>query len=165
MQFPHLVEKLRFLFLFIVLIVFLLLKASDLAIAHLQVANYIFVFLLLYSFWVISHEKKIIWLSIGFLGMIEISLIPGLSLYPTMSLLFFRDVVTTIFFALMFISCVNFTLKDVKVNITTLFGSLSAYLFLGLFWAYLFLSLMFANPHSFKGLPKGWRKGLWKTSS
>lgn len=153
MQFPHLVEKLRFLFLFIVLIVFLLLKASDLAIAHLQVANYIFVFLLLYSFWVISHEKKIIWLSIGFLGMIEISLIPGLSLYPTMSLLFFRDVVTTIFFALMFISCVNFTLKDVKVNITTLFGSLSAYLFLGLFWAYLFLSLMFANPHSFKGLP------------
>ena len=152
MAFPHIVERLRFLFLFIVLIVFLLLKASELSIAHMQVANYLFIFLLLYSLWVISHEKRIIWFSLGFLGILEISLIPGISLYPTMPLKFVRDIITTAFFALMFISCVNFTLKDIKVNVTTLFGSLSAYLFLGLFWAYLFQSLMYANPDSFKGL-------------
>lgn len=152
MRFSRIVERLRFLFLFIVLVVYLLVNASQLAIAHLQVAHYIFVCLLLYSVWVISHEKRVIWLSIVFLGLIELTLIPGLSLRPSMLLLFFRDVGATLFYALMFVSCVNFTLKDVKVNITTLFGSLSAYLFLGLFWAYLFQTLMYANPHSFKGL-------------
>ncbi|WP_367606306.1 potassium channel family protein [Legionella sp. W05-934-2] len=153
MKHPHIIERLRFLFLFLVLVGYLLLNASQLSIANLQVAHYVFVILLLYSFWVISHEKRVIWLSIGFLGLIEISLLPGLSIYPTMTLKFFRDIVTTCLFALLFVSCVNFTLKDEKVNVTTLFGSLSAYLFLGLCWAYLFQALMYGNPDSFNGLP------------
>lgn len=152
MQFLHPIERLRFLFLFIVLITFLLIKSCQLAISDLQIADLVFVFLLVYSLWVISHEKRIIWLSIGCLVLIIVSLFPGMAFYPTMSLMFFRVLVTALFYALMAVSCVNFTLKDKEVNITTLFGSLSAYLFLGLFWANLFQSLMYSNPHAFHGL-------------
>lgn len=56
------------------------------------------------------------------------------------------------FFLLLAVICLRLTLKDKTISITTLFGSLSSYLFIGLAFAYFYLIVYLLYPNTFSGL-------------
>ncbi len=56
------------------------------------------------------------------------------------------------FLILMAFFCLFFTLQDRTISITTIFGSLSVYLFIGFVFAYIYLFMETVSPMSFSGL-------------
>ncbi|WP_198009974.1 potassium channel family protein [Legionella tunisiensis] len=63
-----------------------------------------------------------------------------------------QDIFCYLLFLLMTAGCLRYTLADKTISATTLFGSLSAYLFIGLAYAYLDLFVYMLDPGAFLGL-------------
>src|SRR3990167_6367801 len=63
-----------------------------------------------------------------------------------------QSFIAMIFFCLMTAATLRLTINDKTISITTLFGSLSGYLFIGLAFAYLYLVLYAIHPQNFSGL-------------
>lgn len=57
----------------------------------------------------------------------------------------------TLFYSLMFYACIYYTLKDEVITLTCLFGSLCAYLFLGLIFASLYQWILIVDNTAFVG--------------
>ncbi|KTD43135.1 ion channel [Legionella parisiensis] len=64
----------------------------------------------------------------------------------------FRTILVIIYLIMLNYFCLYITLKDQTINLTTLFGSISGYLFIGLTFAYIYLLLELLSPASFSGL-------------
>ncbi len=148
----NLIHKLRFLFLFILTVIYCFSKAVDLAFPYIDFKDAFLLGLILASLLVISHKEH--WLKYVLLAivLIEFALTLLAYLYPERILDMVKMLIATAYFLLMAIACNYFTFKDRNINITTLFGSLSSYLYIGLFFSYLYLFLELANPASFSGL-------------
>ncbi|MFJ1269588.1 potassium channel family protein [Legionella lytica] len=147
-----LIKKWRFLFLFFVILTFCLFRAIEAQTGKQSIADLFLVALIIVSLIAIAEHKEKLIHGLFILGMLEISLIAvnlWLISFPDHFLKLFFGV---LFFLLMTITCVKLTLQDKTISVTTLFGSLSAYLFIGLTFAYLYLLVYLIYPQAINGL-------------
>jgi len=146
------IKKLRFLFLFIVLISFFYLKAVSPSSEWFFLKDWFFIFLIIVSILVIGHKEK--WLiSVMLLILLIEAFIHLLSFFIALELIEVIEMtVSSLFCILMAVACIYISLKDKTISITTMFGPLSAYLFIGLFFAYIYIMMQLLLPSSFQGL-------------
>ncbi|CDZ76504.1 Ion channel [Legionella massiliensis] len=146
-----LLKKLRFLFLFIVILAFCLLRAIVAQTGQRPILDIFFLVLIVLSLIGIAEQKQKFIYSLFLLGAIEISLILMNFWSVNFPIHSLKLLFAVLFFLLMTIACLRLTLKDKTISITTLFGSLSAYLFIGLTFAYLYLLIYLFYPQSITG--------------
>ncbi|RMX22070.1 hypothetical protein EAS68_00635 [Legionella jordanis] len=151
----RLIEQLRFLFLFAVLILFCITKALDAQFGFWGLGDLVLFALIAFSLVLIGKGARrflilLIVLSIAELLSILLSILLAHPMTGPIKAFF-----TTFYFLLMAAVCLRYTFSDKTIDITTLFGSLSAYLFIGLSFAYLYSLLNFINPYAFSGLETG----------
>ncbi|WP_058533481.1 potassium channel family protein [Legionella saoudiensis] len=147
-----LIKKWRFLFLFFVILLFCLLKAIEAQTGIQTVADLFLISLISASLIAIAERKQKLIYGLFILGILEIGLIAvnlWLINFPNH---FLKLLFGLLFFLLMTVTCIKLTLQDKTISITTLFGSLSAYLFIGLTFAYLYLLIYQIYPQSISGL-------------
>jgi len=150
-----LIQRLRFLFLFIVLIGFCLFKGFEMEYGAWRLADYFFAGLILFSILVIGDNKKklLFWLLIPAIA--ELILL-GTQLYIELPYyMVFKYSIGIIFSILMAVACLFYTLADEEINITTLFGSLSAYLFIGIAYSFLYLIFVAISPATIQSIEPG----------
>ncbi|WP_419418762.1 potassium channel family protein [Legionella sp. D16C41] len=147
-----LVRKMQFLFLFFTILLFCFAKALEAQIGLWHITDIVLVILIVTSILVIGEKEHrlFMWLTIiGILQLIE-TFISHLLPYTFFESI--RSFLAVIFFGLMTIACLQLTLRNKVINMATLFGSLSAYLFIGLSFAYLYLMIYTLDPYSLSGL-------------
>lgn len=141
----------RFLFLFITTLLFCLTIAVNAELKLPQLSNFIFAVLLMASLLVIGEKEDKIFVALLVLLMLQLLQI-FLSMWVThVALELFKAIVAVVFFLLLTVACLRLTLCDKTISVTTLFGSLSGYLFIGLSFAYLYLALYAIFPQDFIG--------------
>lgn len=134
-----LIKKFRFLFLFFVILIFCLFRAIDAQIDIQPIADWFLIILIIISLLVIAEHKQKLLHGLFILGVLEICLIAINIWIISFPENFLKLLFGLLFFLLMTGTCIELTLQDKTISITTLFGSLSAYLFIGLTFAYLYL--------------------------
>jgi Ion channel len=134
------------------MIVFFIFKSLSIEIVRHELTTIAFLLLIIYSLYVIGHKKRFLILALGFSGIGELFFILSEDYIDSHSLLVLKLIFAVIFFALMTYACLLFTLQDKRISVTTLFGSLCAYLFIGLLWAYLYHLLMAIDSQAFIGI-------------
>lgn len=148
----RLMRKLRFLFLFLITLLFCLITAVNAQWRLAPVTDFIFAAVFLTSVIVIDEKEDKLFVSLVVLGLIQLIQIT-LNIWMThTALALFKVFFGMSFFILLTIACLRLTLQDKTISITTLFGSLSGYLFIGLAFAYLYLVMYLFDPQSFSGL-------------
>ncbi|KTD53750.1 Inward rectifier potassium channel Kirbac3, 1 [Legionella santicrucis] len=147
-----LISRYRFLALFIILIAFCLFKAVYAELGWTDRTDVVFGLLTASSLLIIGQNKHVL-LFITALVLLKITLlILQYFFFNETALNVIRLFTVIIFLILMTYFCLCFTLQDQTISITTLFGSLSAYLFIGFIFAYIYLLIELVNPSSFAGL-------------
>lgn len=146
-----LLGKLRFLFLFCIILLFCLCKAIEAQVGSMVIMDLFLIVLIIASLLVISEKKQRLVMGLILLGLLQIALILVDLWIKTFSFYTLKLSITMSFFALMTVACLRLTLQDKAINITTLFGSLSSYLFIGLSFAYFYLTIYSLSPHAFSG--------------
>jgi len=149
---PHLIARYRFLALFIILIAFCLVKAANTQLAYFARIDIFFAGFIASSLLIIGQKNTLLRLFIVFfmaayLILLFLQIHHGSILIEALKSLF-----TAFFFISMACFCLFFTLQDKTISLTTIFGSLSVYLFIGLFFAYIYLFIEAVSPMSFSGL-------------
>lgn len=147
-----LIKKTRFLFLFIVILIFCMLRAIEAQTEIKPVADLFLITLIITSLIVISEQSQKFLFYLFLLGMFEICLIIIDIWIINLPEYILKLLFGMLFFLLMTVTCITLTLQDKTISITTLFGSLSAYLFIGLTFAYLYLLIYLLYPQSITGL-------------
>jgi voltage-gated potassium channel len=148
----YLIKRMRFLFLFIVLILFCYSKAVDSLSQWFLMKDMVFLFLIVISFLVIGHKEKWLMSVLLFIVIVELLLFL-LQFYLGEQFVYQIKIIASVFFFfIMTVGCIYYTLQDETISVTTLFGSLSAYLFIGLFFAYSYILIQLYSPISFEGL-------------
>jgi len=145
------IKKTRFLFIFLTTLLFGLVTAIDAELGLHQVADGFFAILLVMGIFAISGNKKkfFVWM-IMLVGIKAMHLV--LKMYLDEHWInAFRAGVAMSFFFIMMVECLCLVLKDKAINMATLFGSMSAYLFMGMGFAYLYLVFFAINPSLFSG--------------
>lgn len=147
-----LITRYRFLSLFVILLAFCLFKAVNAQLGWFNRIDIIFAILTASSLLIIGHKERAALLLIP--TIIIVYLILSVLKYccseSIVNIFRFLSVIT--FLILMTVLCLYFTLKDNTISITTLFGSLSAYLFIGFIFAYTYLFIEWLSPMSFSHL-------------
>ena len=147
-----LMRKLRFLFLFLITLLYCLITAMNAEMGLPKFSDLIFAILLVTSLLVIGEkeDKFLGWLiALGIIQLVQITL----SIWIThVALVALESFFGLCFFLLLTVACLRLTLQDKTISVTTLFGSLSGYLFIGLAFAYLYLMIYAVYPQSFSGL-------------
>lgn len=146
------INRARFLFLFLMVVLFCFFKAIDAQVEWFEFKDLVFLILILVSLLVIGHKEKWLVGALILVALVELSIFI-IQLYVGDAVVeIIKMLISSVFFVLMFVGCIYFTMQDETISITTLFGSLSAYLFLGLFFAYLYVLMELMNPLSFNSL-------------
>lgn len=148
----NLIERLRFLFLFFVLLLFCFIKALDAQFLWEGFADLFLFILIVCSLVVIGEETKRFLLGLIIIAVIELALLTVSFFTDQLMWAVIKAFFTMIYFVLMAAACLHYTLRDKRIDVTTLFGSLSAYLFVGLAYAYLYIFIYTLDPHAFSGL-------------
>ncbi|KTC83430.1 ion channel [Legionella cincinnatiensis] len=146
-----LISRYRFLALFIILIAFCLFKAVYAELGWTDRTDVIFGLLTASSLLIIGQNKHVL-LFITALVLLKIILLILQYYFNETAVNAIRLFTVVIFLTLMTYFCLCFTLRDQTISVTTLFGSLSAYLFIGFIFAYIYLLIELVNPVSFAGL-------------
>ncbi|KTD62568.1 potassium channel family protein [Legionella spiritensis] len=148
----RLLRKLRFLFLFFVILLYCLVRAIEAQTGVWYITDYLLVVLIVASLLVIGQQeqKLLVWL-VG-LALLQTGLILAELWIGKTTAELLKSVFAVLFFLLMTVACIRLTLKDKTISVTTLFGSLSAYLFIGLSFSYLYLFMYSLYPDSISGL-------------
>lgn len=151
----HLINRLRFLFLFIILFLFFIFKAITAQLGwHIASSGIIFGVIIASTLLIIGHKEKLVITLLTAMIIIPL-LLNLLGHYATQnSLVACKMLFIVLFFLLMLIFCLYFTAQDETISITTLFGSISSYLFMGLIFAYLYLFIELISPRSFSTFNK-----------
>ena len=144
-----LIAQYRFVFLFLTLIVFFLTKALSQDHQTEDIANTLFLFIIVYSLYVIGHEKRFLIIVLSLFALAELTVLLSSYFIDSNLLLVLNILFGLLFLLTMTIACLNYTLHDERITVTTLFGSLCAYLFVGLTWAYAYLFIDVIDPQSF----------------
>lgn len=148
----QLILRYRFLSLFMILIFFCLYKAVSTQCGWPDRTDIVFAVIIASTLLIIGNNKNLLALVISLIGSIQIILILLQFYYDTEMLELLRLLIVIIFFVVMTYFCLYFTLQDKTISATTLFGSLSVYLFIGLVFAYIYLFIETVTPMSFSGL-------------
>ncbi|WED42158.1 potassium channel family protein [Legionella cardiaca] len=148
----NVIARLRFLFLFIVLVLFCFSKAVSAQFGLGQLDEFVLFVVIIYSLVIIGDRAKIFLLVLFFLAGLELLFLFLSVLFAFPILQVIKAFFIMLYFALMVAACLRYTFADKTIDITTLFGSLSAYLFIGLAYAYLYLWLSFLDPNAFTNI-------------
>lgn len=148
----RLIRKLRFLFLFLVTLLFCLITALNAEVGMMKIGNFIFAILFVTSLLVIAENEDKFFMALIVLGILQLAQITLSIWFTHVMFLVCESFFGMSFFLLLTIACLQLTLKDKTISITTLFGSLSGYLFIGLAFAYLYLGIEALYPQAFSGL-------------
>lgn len=142
----------RFMFLFILMIIFFIVKATC-PHEYLQyVASITFLILIVYSLAIISDEKPLLWhLSLA-MGALAIGLSLCDLIWPHEGVELLMSVISISFYVIMIYTCLYFSFYDEVVSVTTLFGSLCAYLFIGLTFSSLYELIHHLNNQAFSNV-------------
>lgn len=155
MQSPRLIEKHRFLFLFIVMVIFFLAKSLSGEVQLYDFTSFILLCLIIYSLYVISHKRGFILFAAVFTAVCEVFFVLADQFFKMHTLAIAKTSFAALFFAVMTYACFISVTQDKKISTTTLFGSLCTYFFIGLFWAYLYLCLQTIDSGAFSGIMIG----------
>lgn len=148
----YLINKLRFMLLFFLLILFCLFKAITAQFYWTDPPEIIFAVLIGSCLLVIGHKEKLLLILVAALIVIQIVFL-GLHYCCSKQLIYvLRTILVIIYLIVQNYFCLYVTLKDQTISPITLFGSLSGYLFIGLTFAYIFLLVELLSPTSFSGL-------------
>jgi len=148
----ELINRYRFLYVFIVLVLFFLIKAVNEQFGWFKLADILLAVIVVSSLFIIGHREQLLLSIISTI----IALIIGfhlLEFYISLTAIAEIRLVVSIGFLIFLTSyCLYFTAQDKTVSVTTLFGPICSYLFMGLIFAqiYLFIELLF--PNSFSGI-------------
>lgn len=139
------------MFLFILLIFYLLIENVSQDSIVLILTNLSLVILIVYSLYIIGNKKRLLIIAYGLLGCSVIILYIS-EQFQILSFHFHTVGITLsfLFFFLMMTSCLRSTLEDEKISITTLFGAICSYLFIGLAWSYLYSLIYHFNGAAFQ---------------
>lgn len=148
----HFIDQYRFLFLFILILDHLICKAVSPTEWVSTVNSLGLLLIIIYSIYVIGKHESYLWLAALIAGASAIGLELVYEFRPQPEILVVSPIIAAMFHAIMVYACLYFTMQDSKITMTTLFGSLCAYLFIGEFFASLYLSIYNYSHLAFKGL-------------
>lgn len=148
----HLIARYRFLSLFIILILFCLFKAVNAQLGWFERIDIAFAILIASSLLIIGHKNNLLLLLIVVLVLTYFSFLLLQIYYSSIVIDALKLLFIIFYFILMTALCLIFTLQDKTISLTTIFGSLSVYLFIGLVFSYLYLFIETVSPMSFSGL-------------
>ena len=100
----------------------------------------------------IGQKERWLMFPTGIVVVIQMIVSLSHNLFSPMMVMLFNNLLGALFFLMMMLVCIYFTFRDETINVTTLFGSLSAYLLLGLTFAYLMNMLEVKAPGSFQNI-------------
>lgn len=147
----YIINRLRFLFLFIVLISYCFFKAFGSQFGF-TITDILFGVLIASGLLIIGHREKQLIILISSI----VAILIGLKLCPyflsSEAIMALRLIFSLIFLVWMTYYCLYFTNLDKSISVTTLFGSVSGYLFIGLIFANAYLLVELLIPNSFNGL-------------
>lgn len=149
---PHLIAHYRFLSLFIILILFCLFKAINTQLGWFETIDIVFAVFIASSLLIIGHKNNLLRLSTLFILITYFIFALLQAYFHSVVIEAFKLLFVVLFFVLMAVSCLIFTLQDRTISLTTIFGSLSAYMFIGFIFAYMYLFIETVSPMSFTGL-------------
>ncbi|MBI2785247.1 MAG: two pore domain potassium channel family protein, partial [Legionella longbeachae] len=149
---PHLIARYRFLSLFIILILFCLYKAVNAQLGWFERIDIVFAVFIASSLLIIGHKNKLLLFLMVFFVFIYFIFLILQTYYNSTVVEALKLLFVVVFFILMTCFCLFFTLQDKTISLTTIFGSLSAYMFIGFVFAYIYLFTETVSPMSFTGL-------------
>jgi voltage-gated potassium channel len=149
---PSIIEKYRFMFLFIVMLLFFIFKAVSMEMNSRELASLVFILLIVYSLYVIGNQQRFLMIVLACAATGEIVLLFINEFIESDVLLPYKMLFAIIFFGLMTYACIIYMLKDKQITLTTLFGALCSYLFIGLSWSYIYQLIVVLQPTAFKGI-------------
>jgi len=147
-----LITRYRFLSLFIILLTFSLFKAVNTQFGWFNINGLIFGILTAPSLLIIGHKERSVFYLITTIVFIYLFLLILKHYFNESTINSLRFLIIIVFLILMTTLCLYFTLKDKTISVTTLFGSLSSYLFIGFVFAYIYLFIESLSPMSFSQL-------------
>jgi len=147
-----LITRYRFLSLFIILLTFSLFKAVNTQFGWFNINGLIFGILTASSLLIIGHKERSVFYLITTIVFIYLFLLILKHYFNESTINSLRFLIIIVFLILMTTLCLYFTLKDKTISVTTLFGSLSSYLFIGFVFAYIYLFIESLSPMSFSQL-------------
>lgn len=148
----QIITKYRFFFIFVLLFLYCLLKAIHAQLGWLNQTEIIIAALITSSVLIIGHQEKLLVRVISLLIVTTIIFHLVALFFDSKIMQVFRLLLVIGFFTLMNYFCLLFTARDKTISVTTLFGSISAYFFMGLIFAYIYLLIELISPNSFLGL-------------
>lgn len=148
-------NKYRFLCLFIILISFCLFKAIHAQLGYFERVEVIFALLIFSNLFIIGHKERLLILFIGLIILMVITLHILALYFPPLIVDALRISMVVLFFMLMAYLCLYYTGQDKTISVTTIFGSICTYFFIGLVFAYIDLLIKLLSPGSFSGLESG----------
>ncbi len=152
-QLKYFIKQYRFVVMFLLILDHLIFKAVS-SRAWIDSINSLgLLFIIIYAIYIMGQQRSSnLWMLTLVTGILGVGSTFIYQLWPTPQLFYFTPIFTAIFHLVMVYACLVFTLMDKKITITTLFGSLCAYLFIGEFFASVYILIYQLNPLSFHGL-------------
>ena len=141
-----------FVFVYYHIDIILFFKAVNAQLGWFKRIDIVFAVFIASSLLIIGHKNKLLsFLMVLFVFIYFIFLILqayyNSAVVESLKLLF-----VVFFFILMTYFCLFFTLQDKTISLTTIFGSLSTYMFIGFVFTYIYLFIEAVSPMSFTGL-------------
>ena len=146
----YLINRYRFLFLFVLLICFCFFKSMNVDDLWGRLNDLAFIGLMILSILLIGHQEKWLLTSLFLVTGVQLLLLVFHALLTPDIANIFNYLLGSCFFLVMMVACIYYTFQDETIGVTTLFGSISAYLLLGLMFAYVFNWLEMMSPGSFE---------------
>ncbi len=145
-------KKLHFLLLFLLTLLYCVFIAISAKYGHEQITHVVFATLFTASILFIANDERHILLWVSILWIVKLMQVAASLWIINSELNELKAFLAMSGFLLMTIACLKLTVKEQTISITTLFGSLSAYLFIGLSFAYFFIMVDLIYPSTFYGL-------------
>ncbi len=138
--------------LFMLLIVFCLFKAIATQFLWWDLHEIVFALLIGSCLLIIGHRENLVILLLTSIILLQIVLFVLQFCCSEQLINALRILAVIAYLVILNYFCLYFTLQDKTISITTLFGSIAGYLFIGLIFAYVYLFLELLIPTSFSGL-------------
>ncbi len=150
------IEKNRFFFLFIALMLFFVLNPFFVdSTEDMTVFGILFTLTLFFSVYIIKHRSRFLIIGIIFATLSLIGHWTLLFITQNKEVFVLDYIVTIIFFMIITTAVLNYVLEDKKITSSTIFGAICGYLLIGLTWSFVHLIIYTLSPDAYtmtKGL-------------
>ncbi|MCK4608933.1 MAG: two pore domain potassium channel family protein [Gammaproteobacteria bacterium] len=150
MESTKLIQKYKFLYLLISLLIFFILNAF---IANDTIGRYVFnslfSIMFLFAIYSIAYDKRIIITAIilGFFSLLGHWL--SSTIFPGKELYLIDSIAIILFIALIITATLTYIIRDKEVSFNSLCGAVCAYLLIGLLWTFIYAILFIVHPNAF----------------